>query len=113
MQKISAIYLKLKSETMASVFFRVNCPRIRKIHVTLNSFLGLTVSLMNSIKESLNFTTTRVQPEDGFWGSLVFNSSTNTSSWNGMVRFIQDGNADLGTPGFAVSKEREEVLMAM
>ena len=70
--------------------------------------LGLTVSLMTSLKRSLNFTTTFVQPEDGHWGAYVYDEDTNSSSWTGMIRLIMDRQVDIGTPGFSVSSERAE-----
>ena len=60
---------------------------------------------------SLNFTVSHVQPEDGFYGASYWDEATNTTVWNGVVRMVMDGQADMTTSGLAVSKEREEVMV--
>ena len=77
----------------------------------LIKILGLLVTLTSLMKKSLNFTSTRVQPADGFWGAVVVNEETNETEWNGMVRMLKDGEADFCNAGMVVSSERQEVAI--
>ena len=64
---------------------------------------------MAMVKEALNFTTTRPHPEDRAWGAEVTNPDTGEKEWNGMVRMLMDGKADICSSGFTMIREREEV----
>ena len=72
-------------------------------------YSGLLVTLTDYMKQSLNFSSTRVQPEDGFWGAVVVDKETNESSWTGMVRQLKDKEVDFCNAGMVVSGERQEV----
>ena len=69
----------------------------------------MTVDILSLLKSSLNFTTERVQPSDGQWGSLITNTSNVTKQWNGLVKMLLDGNADISTAALTITKARAEV----
>ena len=69
--------------------------------------------LTKFMKQSLNFTTTRVQPEDGFWGAKVIDEETNETSWTGMVRQLKDKEVDFCGSSLALSTERQTVKQSI
>ena len=70
---------------------------------------GVLISLLSTMQEALNFTVSHIQPPDGFYGAPNYDEETGTTVWNGVVKQVMDGEADITASGLAVSKERESV----
>ena len=65
------------------------------------------------LKQTLNFTTLQSKPSDGAWGAEITDPSTGKSSWNGMVKMLIDGEADICSAGLTMIREREEVNLCI
>ena len=70
---------------------------------------GLLSSLIKILGQTLNFTTTRPRPPDGNWGASFFNAASNATEWNGIIRMLMEGEADICSSGLSVILERAQV----
>lgn len=68
-------------------------------------FYGYCIDLIEEIKIRMNFDYELYEPADGKFGSLQMNDS-----WNGLVKEILDGNADIIVTAFSVMSERENAI---
>lgn len=64
---------------------------------------GFGIELIQKLSERLGFNYTFVVQEDGAYGSLI----KETGEWNGMLREIMDGRADLAITDLTITSERE------
>ena len=72
---------------------------------TLDVTYGLFYDVLKLMKKSLNFTTTLTRRFDGNWGKKDKNGT-----WNGMVKSLLDGEADLIATSLTVNKDRYEAV---
>lgn len=66
-------------------------------------FEGFGIELIQKLSERLGFNYTFILQEDGAYGSL----NKETNEWNGMLREIMDGRADLAITDLTITSERE------
>jgi ABC-type amino acid transport substrate-binding protein len=66
-------------------------------------FEGFGVELIDKLSQKLGFNYTFKLQEDGAYGSL----NRETGEWNGMLREIMDGRADLAITDLTITSERE------
>lgn len=76
-------------------------PYVFKLGDTLH---GVDVTIMTTLAKYLKFKMELIPSFDGYWGSLV------NGSWNGMVRMVMDGRADIGMSPFTMTSLRETVI---
>ena len=69
------------------------------------------IEVLQLLQDSLNFTVKTVQPKDRQWGVHQTDPETGKKYWNGIVRMLIDGEADISTAGLTLIKERAEVIM--
>lgn len=66
-------------------------------------FEGFGIELIDKLSQKLGFNYTFILQEDGAYGSL----NRETGEWNGMLREIMDGRADLAITDLTITSERE------
>lgn len=66
-------------------------------------FEGFGIELIDKLSHKLGFNYTFILQEDGAYGSL----NRDTGEWNGMLREIMDGRADLAITDLTITSERE------
>jgi hypothetical protein len=71
---------------------------------------GIFPSVLDNLKQSLNFSCTLLKRGDNQWGS--FNKATNDSfgGWTGMVRNLLDGSADFVSSSVTITDIRSTIM---
>ena len=73
--------------------------------LTKNQFISLESNIYMVFRTIFNFDTQWILPESGTWG---VQNKTN-GQWNGCVRELEMGRADISSAGLTVTIERLEV----
>ena len=68
---------------------------------------------MKTLKDQLNFTTTRSTEKGLTWGATIGPDPSNASHWNGIVGLLATGKADISSVGLTMSRERALVSKKM
>ena len=100
---------KRRSNLMGMHFELVTVPISNKImtpYSAASEWLGMIPDIMKSLARDLNFTYSFAPSRDGKWGGY----DTRTGQWNGIVKDLLDGNADMAAASLSVTKDRSEVL---
>ncbi|CAL8109948.1 unnamed protein product [Orchesella dallaii] len=71
-----------------------------------DQFEGYTVDLLNELSKELGFKYNIKLVTDGAYGSL----NPETDEWNGMIREVIDGVADIAVADLSVNKDRQKAL---
>ncbi|CAH3162263.1 unnamed protein product, partial [Pocillopora meandrina] len=69
------------------------------------SLQGYSIDLLKELSRSLGFTYEMYPSPDGFYGTV-----TENGTWNGMIRQILDGNANMAAGSIAITETREKVV---
>ena len=70
-----------------------------------NEWFGMIPDIFNSLAKQLNFTYSIAMSRDRNWGSL----DKETGKWNGIIRDVIDGDADVAVAFLLITKTRSEV----
>ena len=71
-----------------------------------DEWFGLIPDIFNSLARHLNFTYSIATSRDGNWGSV----NKDTGEWNGIIKDIIEGEADVGVALLSLTKSRSEVI---
>ncbi|XP_071944890.1 glutamate receptor 2-like [Antedon mediterranea] len=69
-------------------------------------FYGYCIDLLNELKKNMKFEYVIEVVPDGSYGNI----DPFTNEWNGMVKQLLEGNADVAVAPFTISYEREQVI---
>ena len=64
--------------------------------------LGFVMDLLRVLEDKFNFVSSVVPSSDGLYGAKI------NGTWNGFVRMLREGTADIVAAGFAMTLSRAE-----